>query len=96
MLFPENFEISDITRYENTGMVKAVVTFTFPDELGGTNVAQGVRITVRILTTNDVTIAQLHEALFQKAVEVLHRATSKSENTSAHQLILDGIEAQNQ
>ena len=75
---------------EGNSRAKAMVKFTFDDELaGGVNVSHVVQVTVRVNTHVGATIEELQQAVFEKAAEQIRRINGICEGKTAQGLVLE-------
>jgi hypothetical protein len=82
------FEIREITKFAaSDGLTAGKVCFHHQEPFGEDDVGQSVEVEVRISTRADITIEQLHEALFEKAVEELRLAVQLAEGQTAKSLL---------
>lgn len=82
------FEIKEITKHVDADdLVSAVVCFHHQEPFGSDEVGQSVEVEVRISARDDVTLAQLHEALFEKAVVELRHTLALCEGKTAKLLL---------
>lgn len=82
------FEIREITKFADADdMVCGTVAFHHQEPLGDGDVGQVIEVEVRISARDDITLEQLHQALFEKAVSQLHLALSLSEGRTAKELL---------
>ncbi|MBX3580841.1 MAG: hypothetical protein KF810_02955 [Rhizobiaceae bacterium] len=82
------FQIGSITRYATTetdGLTAGTVSLDF--WAGEADPVQGVEVQLRILTRVDATLEQVHEALLEKAVDVMRQAVAACEGKSARELL---------
>ncbi|WP_127599969.1 hypothetical protein [Nitratireductor alexandrii] len=89
------FEILDVQHHPGEEqLVKATVVFNFDDEMPNGNVSQHIAITVRLSVSEGQSIAALHEAIYQKALDQIPRVLSATEGKSAKQLRSSVAESQ--
>lgn len=74
-----------------TGVYGSVV-FRAEDTIDGLDVAHVVTVKVRVRTPHDQSIADMREALFQKAMEQLRHALSVAEGKSAQLLLSEAAD----
>lgn len=83
------FEIKEITKYaDEDELVSGTVVFHHQEPLGVGEVGQVVEVEVRISARDDLTLGQLHQALFEKAVAQLRHSLAICENTTAKALLV--------
>lgn len=68
-------------------MVAGTVSFHHQEPFGDSEVGQAVEVEVRISARDDITLEQLHEALFEKAIAQLRHSLEVCEGKSAKQLL---------
>lgn len=93
MAFERKFQIEKISNQPGEeGLTQADVVFSFPDDMPEGEVIQHVTITVRLSVAETATIAELHEAVYQKALEQRRRALAASDWKAAAQLRQEVLE----
>lgn len=93
MAFERKFEIEKISHHPGEeNFTKADVVFSMKDDMLKGEVVQHVAITVRLSVPETSTIEELHEAVYRKAVDQLHRALAVSEGKTARQLRQEVLE----
>lgn len=93
-----NFSISDINIYGGESpFISAVVSFGFPQEFpDGSHVRQIVRVTARIPGPVPDTVADLQEALLEKAKDTLSLALQRAGSTPVSALLSEAADEADQ